>query len=128
MNCPRNDSGFTLLEVVVSVAILAMALGVLFPIFGASPGRLDVAHQRALAAADLAAKIEEQILLEDWQALPRQGEFGAWRWSLEGLVESHTSDSDTQQEFLFKLIGETVPANAAYGTPIRFERIVVRKN
>ena len=123
-----KDEGFTLLEVVTAVAILSMGLAVLYPIFGASPGRLQAAEKRGLAVEVLHSEMENLLLLEDWSSLPKQGEFDGWNWVIEGEVYSHVSDSETQAEFLFSLTGTIEHASPRYGDDIVLKRMIVRRN
>lgn len=122
------DKGFTLLEVVIAVAILAVALGAIYPIYASTPGRLSRAESRALAANILETEIHDLILREDWASLPRAGDFEDWAWTLEGANHPHPSDTGTSADFLFKITGTIEPAISRLGAPIVFERIVVRKS
>lgn len=121
-----SEHGFTLLEVVLSVAILALGAMAIFPIFATSPGRLEVAADRAMAAEELKAKMENQLLTKEWATLPQNGEFGGWSWQIEGTDYAHESDSATQSEFLYQLTGTISHAEVRYGPDIVFDRIIVR--
>ena len=125
---PHSDKGFTLLEVVVAVMVLALALGAIYPMYASTPGRLKQAESRALAARVLESEITNQLLLEDWEALPKSGDHDQWQWTLEGTTYAHPSDSQYPDDYLYKVTGTITPTNSRLGAPIVFERIVVRRN
>lgn len=88
----RSDEGFTLLEVLVATAILAMAFGAIFPIFGSMPGRLQAIEHRAALVAFTTEKLEEELIRRDWVGMPFEREEDGWRWSVDGVP---TEDADT---------------------------------
>lgn len=85
-----QDEGFSLLEVLISVAIFALAAGALFPLFGATPGRVAQAHDRAEALAVAEAKLEELAMAFPNSSLPEEGISGKWRWVRS--AERYTDD------------------------------------
>jgi general secretion pathway protein I len=78
----RHARGFTLIEVVVAFAILALALGALYEVFGGSLKRSGVSRQRELAA------LRAESLLSEFRgsggALPkeRRGTDGGFEWTI----------------------------------------------
>lgn len=85
MKVSEKDDGFTLLEVVVAVAILAIALGALFPIFGAGLGRVKYSNQRADAVALAETKLLEVLAIGRWDELPKSGEDGVFQWAISRI-------------------------------------------
>jgi prepilin-type N-terminal cleavage/methylation domain-containing protein len=123
-----SEEGFTLLEVIVAVAIMAAAMGVLYPIFAATPGRVRASQERNLAVSELQSQMEKVLVTKNWQDLPSEGTFNGWEWRLTGDVFVHASDEPTSADFLFRLRGSISNENARFGPPIEFERVVVRNN
>jgi general secretion pathway protein I len=74
----RND-GFTLLEVMVAVAILAVGMVSLFELFSGSLRSAKVSEDYTKAVMGAQKKMDEvlgYIYLEDYEQLDHQGEFG----------------------------------------------------
>ena len=86
MNPVFRDDGFTLLEVVISVALLAMALGAIFPMFMDAPHRIGVAQQKRIAVAAASSILEERALMRDWINIPSSEGAAIWQ-RLNGGVE-----------------------------------------
>lgn len=126
MTKKNAEDGFTLLEVVVAVAITASALAVLYPIFAASPGRLQVTEDRILAAQFLSSELDLVLTTQVWQDLPKEGEFRSWSWSIAGETYVHSSDGDTASDFLYLVTAQITPNNRRMGGAIVFKRMVVR--
>lgn len=83
------EEGFTLLETVLAVAILAMAFGAIYPIYATSVPKVTATQHRRHVVELAESKLEEVILMANWQGLP-QGEEAAiwqdvgngWQWKL----------------------------------------------
>jgi len=76
----KESAGFTLLEVMIAVAILAIGLVTLFQLFSGSLRSVKVAADYSRAVMGARAKMDEVLgclYVEDFEALERQGEFGA---------------------------------------------------
>jgi len=78
-----KEEGFTLLEVLVATAIMALAFGALFPIFSTSYERVAAigARQEAMEVAFTALDIA--MIEQDWLNLLKSGEEGNWNWKVE---------------------------------------------
>lgn len=123
-----DDKGFSLLEVVVSVAIFSAAIAVLFPVFSSGMQRTDATDGRALGLAIARSLMEEQLAVEDWGALPKTGETGGWAWRVDGATYSHDTDSPEDADYLYRVSVEMTPPSVRYGTAFALERIVVRRD
>ena len=75
----RACAGFTLLEVMIAVAILAVGLVTLFQLFSGSLRSAKISGDYTKAVIAAQKKMDEILsclYLEDFESLPRQGEFG----------------------------------------------------
>ena len=74
-----STQGFTLLEVMIAVAILAIGLVSLFRLFSGSLRSAKVSADYTRAVIGARAKMDEVLgclYVEDFDALEKQGEFG----------------------------------------------------
>ena len=105
-----DERGFTLLEVVIAIAILAAAVGALYPVFALVPNRLAGSIQQEQGLAKAEALMSEHLVLKNWGAFPIAGEEGDWKWTLTKAP--------------FELPEEdTIP-----GAPVVVEVVVTNKN
>jgi len=77
---PRRSSGFTLLEVVVALAIMAIALGVLYRAVGGgvrTVGDLS-AYSRAVAIGESVMQTHDAVPAGGWN---ESGQWEGFRWS-----------------------------------------------
>ena len=78
----RSDSGFSLLEVLAALTILAIALSALYGSFGTAIRARDSAGHR-LAAAQLAESLlSEQLLNRGIKPATSSGRVGAYQWEI----------------------------------------------
>ena len=78
---PRRSAGFTLLEVVVALAIMAIALGVLYRAVGGgvrTVGDLS-AYSRAVAVGESVLQMRDSVPAEGWN---ESGQWEGFRWSV----------------------------------------------
>lgn len=80
----RDDSGFSLLEVVISTALLSLALAALFPIFGSAPKVLDDAMEEALALRVANGQLAEAMLKGNCTTMSGGGEDDIYSWEVVG--------------------------------------------
>ena len=76
----RRNGGFTLLEVMVAVAILAVGMVSLFQLFSGSLRSAKVSEDYTKAVIGAQKKMDEvlgYLYLEDYEQLEHQGEFGS---------------------------------------------------
>jgi general secretion pathway protein I len=81
MRAPRRSAGFTLLEVVVALAIMAIALGVLYRAVGGgvrTVGDLS-AYSRAAAVGESVLQSRDSVPAEGWN---ESGQWAGFRWSV----------------------------------------------
>jgi len=81
MRAARRSAGFTLLEVVVALAIMAIALGVLYRAVGGgvrTVGDLS-SYSRAVAIGESVLQMREAVPAEGWNDA---GEWQGFRWSV----------------------------------------------
>jgi general secretion pathway protein I len=128
MTNPGREDGFTLLEVVVAIAILSFSLAVLYPAFGKSAIRLDATSKRAYGLSLAEARLSSVLVSEDWSGLPRAGEDNGWQWQVEGERYAHASDGETATGFLYKVTVTATPPRPGLGGPLVLERIVFRRS
>ena len=96
----RDEDGFTLLEVLIASAIMALSMAALFPIFAAIPARVKAIHEQMDAAAISQALMNEQALLRNISHLPASYD-GAiehaynsvWTWK---MVEKPVDEEEEQ--------------------------------
>jgi general secretion pathway protein I len=78
---PRRSAGFTLLEVVVALAIMAIALGVLYRAVGGgvrTVGDLS-AYSRAVAIGESVLQMRDSVPGEGWND---SGQWEGFRWTV----------------------------------------------
>jgi general secretion pathway protein I len=78
---PLRSAGFTLLEVVVALAIMAIALGVLYRAVGGgvrTVGDLS-AYSRAVAVGESVLQMRDSVPAEGWN---EAGQWDGFRWSV----------------------------------------------
>ncbi len=78
---PLRSAGFTLLEVVVALAIMAIALGVLYRAVGGgvrTVGDLS-AYSRAVAIGESVLQMRDSVPAEGWN---ESGQWEGFRWSV----------------------------------------------
>lgn len=80
----RSEFGFTLLEVLVSTAVLSIAFGLLFPIFADGKKRAAGIEFRQTAQSTAQSVLKTRILIGDWSGLPLEGAVGDWVWRTYG--------------------------------------------
>ena len=95
----RSSRGFTLLEILVALAVLAISLGALVKMAAESANNVAYLRDRTLAAWVANNKINETLLSKGWPALGlSQGTASMaeqqWRWRLK---VSNTSDPDLRR-------------------------------
>ena len=81
MRVPFRSAGFTLLEVVVALAIMAIALGVLYRAVGGgvrTVGDLS-AYSRAVAIGESVLQRRDSVPAEGWN---ESGQWEGFRWSV----------------------------------------------
>ena len=78
----RSDVGFSLLEVLVAVAILSLAFAALFPIFGSAPKVLSDANEASFAVELAQAHLEEAALMGACSDVAAKGEQDDWGWEV----------------------------------------------
>lgn len=81
-----GENGFTLLEIMVSMAIMAIALVTIMQLFSGALRSAKVSHDYSLAVIAAKEKMDEALsvkTMEDFDELARSGEFG------EGILEGY---------------------------------------
>lgn len=73
-----SDDGFTLLEVVLAVALLAFAAAIVFPIFGQAPHRILAISERQQAQQLGNSLFDELVAVGNWQAMPNSAAAAEW--------------------------------------------------
>lgn len=89
---PRRSAGFTLLEVVVALAIMAIALGVLYRAVGGgvrTVGDLS-AYSRAVAVGESVLQMRDSVPAEGWN---ESGQWEGFRWSVASAPYESGSDA-----------------------------------
>lgn len=124
----RSDSGFTLLEMVVAIAIFAFAMAVLYPAFGTSAIRTEGARERAFGVALAQEKLHDVLVTEGWASLPTSGTSHGWTWEVSGEVYAHDSDADDATGYLFKVTATSIPSGGIAGVPVVLNRVIYRRN
>lgn len=85
----RRGSGFTLLEVLVALAVLAIGLGAVIKVAATSTETITLLRDRTVAGWVAANRINELLLADDWPALGRRSgdtEMVGRRWRWEQRV------------------------------------------
>lgn len=77
-NCIRGERGFTLLEIMVSMAIMAVALVTIIQLFSGALRSAKVSEDYSLAVMGAKEKMDEALAvrtLEEFDELPKSGNF-----------------------------------------------------
>ena len=95
----RSQTGFTLLEVLVAMAILALALGAIIRAGGESAANVSYLRDKTLAGWVAENQVVERLLQADWPPVARSNgreEMAGrdWRWEME---VTETSDKDLRR-------------------------------
>lgn len=103
----RCQAGFTLMEILVAVAVLAISLVVIMQLFsgGLRSARTAADHNRAVFHAR--EKIEEILAFDQIEEGIEEGDFGdGYRWWAETVrvVEEAPSDEDAVDEVPFDIV------------------------
>jgi len=120
----EQDQGFTLLEVVISLAIFSLAIGALYPIFSSTHGRLVEANARAIGISLVSSILEEQLLLADWKNFPKEGSRNGWDWNASVEAFPHETDTEIAAGSLLKLVVAAETSAGRRDAPVVFHRIV----
>ena len=96
---PRQ-AGFTLIEILVSLVVLSLALGLLVRIFSSGLGNARLAEETAFATALAESRLAEVGLAQPLAPGLREGEVQArFRWRVEvspyDVAEAEDPDADT---------------------------------
>jgi prepilin-type N-terminal cleavage/methylation domain-containing protein len=91
-----SDNGFTLLETIVTIAIAALALSALLPVFSDSYGRTNITDKRRLAL-ELASNLFNETMAERaWRGeSAREGDTDDYDWSIETSREDNDSQNSS---------------------------------
>ena len=94
----NGEAGFTLLEVIVAMAILAMSMAVIFQVISASVGRVDDSEQMSNArvlAQSLIARVGGDIAIRIGEISGEQD--GNLHWSLRQALFREGVSSENQR-------------------------------
>lgn len=128
MTIQRGNEGFTLLETIVALAILAMALGALYPIFSIGPIRASSIETRTNGSSVALSKLEEVLLTGDWDSLPLSGVEAGWSWSVDKTDYAHSSDGDAAYGKLIIVASTVEPSSLRFGKTLTLQRVVLVEN
>ena len=106
MRSRRRQRGFTLIEVVVAFAILALSLGALYESFGGSLRRGSSARQQELAA------LRAESLLSEFRAT-------------NGLLPQQKSGRDEDLGFSWRITAKPYPAELSEHSHLSAESVEV---
>lgn len=105
MNSFEDEHGFTLLEVVLSVAFFSLALGALFPMFSASPVRLEAmkdAHAAYAKAETILVQTETSVNLLSLAQGEAEAEWhdddDGWQWRVFEVPSDGNATIDPENE------------------------------
>jgi general secretion pathway protein I len=117
----RRARGFTLIEVVVAFAILALALGALYETFGGSLKRSAMASQRELAA------LRAESLLAEFRgsggALPHEhrGADAGFEWTI--TTKPYPAELEERSAWTAERVTVEVRWGAAAGRALQVESV-----
>lgn len=100
-----DDRGFTLLEVVVALAIFLLALGAISPSLSSAYLKMNQAHLRVVGLNVIDGQMERYLAEDDWSwsGSEQEGEDAGWAWTAALEDYAHETDSDTVDGKLVKL-------------------------
>ena len=106
MKSRRKQGGFTLIEVVVAFAILALSLGALYESFGGALRRSSTATRRELAA------LRAESLLAEFRGSG-------------GLLPAPRNGRDAQPDFDWRVTSKPYPAELTEGSAWKTDAVTV---
>lgn len=126
----EREAGFSLIEVLAALVILAAALSTLYPTFGSSLRALQAADGH-LAARQLAQSlIEEQTLAREVRNGETRGRLGDYRWSVSiaPADEELVPDPGAGKWRLHRLAVEVAWGEGRAGRSFRLETLQLAKS
>lgn len=99
VSCRSDSAGFTLIEVLVALAVLAVALGALIRTAGDAAANAGHLRDKTLAHWVAMNRIAEQQLAPTWPSVGERGgetEMAGREWHWEEVVEA-TEDADMRR-------------------------------
>lgn len=81
-----EEDGFSLLETVIAVAIMAFAFAVLFPIFSDNYARIKNNEQKQYAHTIAVNALNIAVLQVEKGKVPKDGQNSDWKWTVTTTV------------------------------------------
>lgn len=100
----RQAAGFSLIEVLVSLAISVMVVGIGLPAISDSLSRQSDAHSRISAASLARSKIEEFTALTGRADFPRSGIMNGLRWQVSVSESASPSRSGISASLMMEQV------------------------
>ncbi|WP_233840779.1 type II secretion system protein [Dyella sp. 2HG41-7] len=124
---PRHARGFSLLEMIAAIMLLAIAFGALMEVAGGSIRLSQKASDYTHAALWARSKLDSQFVLEPVQAGTTQGKFDdtyRWRLQVTPWVAPGVPPPTTQYAFhMFKLDLDVMWGEAPFEHTARFSTL-----
>jgi len=121
-NIPRGTAGFTLIEVLVAIAVLAVVLGAIGAVVGNTVRAIRSVDRRLPLLETAQSLIASLPTREALKAGTQTGTSGEFRWRIDAVLLNRNVPEDTKAAKWMPL-AITVRVQGSEGPPVRLDTV-----